>query len=238
MIGTMLIIEDDAELAKLIKIHMTDLGFDVESVGNGNEGLERAKAGGYKFIILDLQLPGMIGFDVCQRLRQEGVQTPILILTSRREEMDKVVALETGADDYLTKPFSVRELQARVRAILRRTEQRSSAPAEEGGDVIEHGYLRIDCARKSVSLKGKRVALTAKEFELLEYFAHHPGHVFNRNQLLESVWGYGYEGYEHTVNTTINRLRNKIEDDAAHPKVIVTVRGLGYKLVEAGEMEG
>ena len=237
MIGTMLIIEDDAELAKLITIHMRDLGFEVESVGDGAEGLKRASEGNYDFIILDLQLPGMIGFDVCQRLRQEGVQTPILILTSRREEMDKVVALETGADDYLTKPFSVRELQARVRAILRRTEQRTTTPAQESGDVIEHGSLLIDRARKSVSLAGKPVQLTAKEFELLEHFARHPGHVFNRNQLLESVWGYGYEGYEHTVNTTINRLRNKIEADAAHPRIIVTVRGLGYKLVEAAEME-
>ena len=229
MIGKMLVIEDDRELAQVVGVNMRDLGFEVDQAHDGLDGLQHALEGDVDFIILDLQLPGLNGIDVCQRIRQQGRETPILILTSRREEVDKVVGLESGADDYLTKPFSIRELQARVRAISRRSEKRSTP--QQGGEqaVLKFGRLRIDSGRCLVTLDGEPVELTAKEYKLLVYFASHPGHVFTRTQLLENVWGYGYDGYEHTVNSTINRLRNKIELDPAKPLLVVTVRGMGYK---------
>ena len=232
MIGKLLIIEDDRDLAQIIRINMQDLGFEVEAVHDGMRGLEKARTGEFNFIILDIQLPGLIGFDICQRLRAEGVNTPILMLTSRSDELDKIVGLETGADDYLTKPFSIRELQARVRAIQRRAETRINPSTNAQSKAISIGGLEIDPEKARVTLNGHEISLTAKEFQLLEHFARHPGRVFNRDQLLESIWGYGYEGYEHTVNTTINRLRNKIEEDLSNPRFILTVRGLGYKFAD------
>ena len=154
------------------------------------------------------------------------------MLTSRSDELDKIVGLETGADDYLTKPFSIRELQARVRAIQRRAETRINPSTNAQSKAISIGGLEIDPEKARVTLNGHEISLTAKEFQLLEHFARHPGRVFNRDQLLESIWGYGYEGYEHTVNTTINRLRNKIEEDLSNPRFILTVRGLGYKFAD------
>lgn len=239
MFGTLLVIEDDRDLANLLAMHMRDLGFQVEMVHDGRLGFERALAGDLQFIILDIQLPGLLGLDVCQRLRREGVRTPILMLTSRTDEVDRVVGLETGADDYLTKPFSVRELQARVRAILRRTEAAAQAPGEAAPPderPIVIGDLIIDPVRASASFAGEVITLTAREFQLLLHFARYPGRVFTRDQLLEQVWGYGFDGYEHTVNTTINRLRGKIETDPAAPRYILTVRGLGYRFTEAQEL--
>jgi DNA-binding response OmpR family regulator len=238
--GTMLVIEDDRDLANLLAMHMRDLGFAVEMVHDGRLGLERALRGDLQFIILDIQLPGLLGFDVFQRLRREGVRTPILMLTSRTDEVDRVVGLETGADDYLTKPFSVRELQARVRAILRRTELAAHAQGEPAHTPEERpivaGDLVIDPVRASASLAGVAVTLTAREFQLLLHFGRNPGRVYTREQLLEQVWGYGFDGYEHTVNTTINRLRGKIETDPAAPRYILTVRGLGYRFAETHEL--
>ena len=172
-------------------------------------------------------LPGLGGLEVCRRLRREGEYTPILMLTAKSSEMDRVSGLEQGADDYLTKPFSVHELRARVNAIFRRVDNLSGKTADAG--VIEVGDLCINTKKRTVSLGEQAVSLTAKEFDLLEQFARHPGRVYSRAQLLDLVWGYGHANYEHTVNSHINRLRAKIEDDPAQPKFVVTVWGVGYK---------
>ena len=231
MFGKLLIIEDDLDLANIIGVNMQDLGFETKSVHNGNEGLIEAQKDEYRFIILDLNLPGLSGFDICQKLRMEGNKTPILILTSSSEVIDTVTCLETGADDYLSKPFNIRELQARVRAILRRYDAIEEVDTTKTNreSVITCSGLELDPNKAEILRNGELISLTAKEFQLLLHFAKNPGHVFNRNQLLEAVWGYGYDGYEHTVNSTINRLRSKIEKDPARPEIIVTVRGLGYR---------
>jgi DNA-binding response OmpR family regulator len=180
-------------------------------------------------------LPGMDGIEVCRRIRERPPYVPIVMLTSRSSETDRVVGLEVGADDYVTKPFSIRELLARVKAIFRRVEQTGSDAQAAGR--IEAGGLVIDPERRAVTLDGRAVELTAKEFDLLLYFAARPGRVFTRSQLLDAVWGYGHDGYEHTVNSHINRLRAKIEADPARPRYVLTVWGVGYKFAEGGGRE-
>lgn len=231
-----LIIEDDPEIGGLVEYHLMDEGYLPERAVDGNTGLERALADDFALIVLDLMIPGIDGLEVCRRLRGEGRRTPILMLTAKSEEIDKVVGLELGADDYLTKPFSVRELIARVKAILRRVQ----APPETGlrsGEVLEFGPLSIHLEKRRVTLNGKPVELTTKEFDLLVAFAGHPGKPYTREQLLNQVWGYSYSGYEHTVNSHINRLRAKIEADPSHPRYILTVWGFGYRFVEPEELE-
>ncbi len=230
-----LVVEDEIEIARLVELHLRDLGCEVRRVGNGVAGLAEARAGGYDLIVLDLMLPKLDGLEVCRRLRAEPGYTPILMLTARSSEVDRVVGLETGADDYLTKPFSVRELVARAKAIFRRVDalRASSQPEHER---MEHGDLVIDMPSRSVELGGERMQLTAKEFDLLVHFAQHPGRVFTRTELLDQVWGYAYEGYEHTVNSHINRLRTKIEADPRKPRFILTVWGVGYRFAEASEL--
>jgi DNA-binding response OmpR family regulator len=233
-----LIIEDNSDLAGLVAMHLRDLSFDVDIAEDGPSGLARAGTAVYDLIILDVMLPGMDGIEVCRRIRGQLLYVPIVMLTARSSETDRVVGLEVGADDYVTKPFSIRELLARVKAILRRVEQTEAAGGLSTGR-IEAGGLEIDRGRRSVTLNGRSVELTAKEFDLLLYFAGHPGRVFTRSQLLDAVWGYSHDGYEHTVNSHINRLRAKIEVDPAHPRYVLTVWGVGYKFAEGnGSEEG
>ncbi|MCW8958865.1 MAG: response regulator transcription factor, partial [Gammaproteobacteria bacterium] len=213
-----------------------DEGYDTDVCHDGSEGLKQAKDGAYDLLILDLMLPGTDGLSICRELRSGERYLPILMLTAKSSELDRVLGLELGADDYLTKPFSIRELVARAKALLRRAEAMAGQARENEsgpGQVLQCGEIRIDPERRSVQIGGQAVELTAKEFDLLYHFARHPGRVYSRVQLLDQVWGYGHEGYEHTVNSHINRLRGKIEQDPASPRYILTVWGVGYKFAES-----
>jgi DNA-binding response OmpR family regulator len=227
-----LIIEDNRDLAHLLENHLQDLAFQVDLSFDGIAGLDRAESDNYDLVILDLMLPGLDGLEVCQRLRHKSSYVPILMLTAKSSEMDRVVGLEVGADDYVTKPFSIRELLARVKAIFRRVDELKCEAEADPPAIIQTADLVIDAKKRSAHIKGRTVDLTAKEFDLLLHFARNPGKVFTRSRLLDMVWGYGHEGYEHTVNSHINRLRAKIEDDPAHPAYVLTVWGVGYKFVD------
>jgi len=189
----------------------------------------------YDLVILDLMLPGTDGLEICRRLRTQLNYVPILMLTAKSTELDRVVGLEIGADDYLAKPFSIRELQARVRALFRRIDAMSQQADHDGIGVLRLDKLEIDSEKRSVILDGKNITLTAKEFDLLLQFARHPGRVYTRTQLLDLVWGCSYGGYEHTVNSHINRLRAKMEDNPAKPRYILTVWGVGFKFTDTRE---
>jgi DNA-binding response OmpR family regulator len=228
-----LVIEDDEDIAKLVKLQLAELACRVKLAYDGAVGLAEAQSGRYDLIILDLMLPGMDGLEICRRIRGQGRYVPILMLTAKSSELDRVLGLEMGADDYLTKPFSVIELGARVKALFRRVDSLSQ-DKDQAKAVIHSGALHIDTAKRSVRLNGKPVELTAKEFDLLAFFARHPGRVFSRAQLLDSVWGYSHSGYEHTVNSHINRLRTKIEKNPNQPELIETVWGVGYKFRDEG----
>jgi DNA-binding response OmpR family regulator len=230
-----LIIEDNQDLARLLEIHLRDFSHEVDLAFDGHGGLAKAECGTYDLVILDLMLPGPDGLEICRRIRNRPVYTPILMLTSKSSETDRVVGLEMGADDYVTKPFSVRELMARVKAIFRRTDSLKSGQSGRGSSPLNVKDLSIDPERRRVTLEGEDIDLTAKEFDLLHHFALHPGIVFTRSQLLDQVWGYGHDGYEHTVNSHINRLRAKIEEDPASPRYILTVWGVGYKFIDPRE---
>lgn len=231
MSRTVLIIEDNPGIAELVRMHIQDLGMDPVLADRGDTGLERFREGGIDLVILDLMLPGLDGLAVCRDIRAGTDYVPVLMLTAKSTELDRVLGLEMGADDYLTKPFSVAELAARVKALFRRVDalakRDDSASADE--EIVRQG-LRIDPARRSVEVHGQPIELTAREFDLLWHFASNPGRVFSRSQLLDTVWGYNHDGYEHTVNTHINRLRGKIERDPAHPEFVETVWGVGYRL--------
>lgn len=222
-----LVVEDDRDIAHLIELHLEDVGCEVDAVHDGLAGLERAQEGSYDLLVLDLMLPTLDGLELCRQLRAAHDYTLVLMLTAKSSELDRVLGLEIGADDYLTKPFSLRELQARVKALLRRKEQLQYQGEEP--DVVQTGDLLIDVPQRFVSLAGEEIHLTAKEFELLVQFARHPGRVYTRTQLLDLIWGYGYDGFEHTVNSHINRLRAKLERDPANPDFVKTVWGVGYK---------
>lgn len=228
MTRRVLIIEDNRDLADLLSLHLKDLDCRVTLTTDGNSGFEKAQAGSYDLIILDLMLPGMEGLELCRRLRAQARYTPILMLTAKSSELDRVVGLEVGADDYITKPFSMRELMARVKAIFRRIEELGKRDGE-ARSVISAGDMVIDVGKHVVTVAGEPVDLTAKEFELLAYFAKNPGRVYTRSQLLDLIWGHGHTGYEHTVNSHINRLRSKIEEEPAKPRYVLTVWGVGYK---------
>ncbi len=228
-----LVVEDQNDIADLIALHLGDLGHVVDVVHDGPAGYDAAATGRYDLVVLDVMLPGRDGFDIVRNLRFERITVPVLMLTARSTELDRVLGLELGADDYLAKPFSVPELQARVKAMLRRIEMQAAelrVPAER----LRIGSLEIDTASREVWLDKRPVSLTAKEFELLQHFARHPGRAFTRMQLLDAVWGTTFEGYEHNVNTHINRLRNKIEADPANPRYVLTVRGVGYRFTDGG----
>jgi len=228
-----LIIEDDAEIVELLEIHLTDLDCQVTKAYDGKIGLELAVSESFDLIILDLMLPTMDGLEICRRLRGKEKNTPILMLTAKAEEIDKIIGLEMGADDYMTKPFSVRELLARVKAMFRRMEQfMDKSLSNTEGNEIKVGDLIIDNDKRKVTLKDKRIDLSPKEFELLNLLASHPGKSYSRSQLLNLIWGYEFEGYEHTVNSHINRLRNKIEPNLQKPKYILTTWGVGYRFNE------
>jgi DNA-binding response OmpR family regulator len=228
-----LIIEDNGDLAHLLEVHLRDLSYEVEIAGDGVSGLARAETDRFDLIILDVMLPGLDGVEVCRRLRAKHYYIPILMLTSKSSELDRVLGLEIGADDYVTKPFSIVELMARVKALLRRVELLARAQETSEEPVISVGELGIDPKKRNVLLRGRPVDLTAKEFDLLLYFARNQGRVFTRAQLLDAIWGYSHDGYEHTVNSHINRLRAKIEDNPARPDYILTVWGVGYKFAES-----
>jgi len=230
-----LVIEDNHDIAHLVELHLQDLSYQVDLVTDGRSGLARAMQGHYDLVILDIMLPGLDGLEVCRRLRGASNHTPVLMLTARTTELDRVLGLELGADDYLTKPFSIMELLARVKAIIRRTGLSKQPPPDNQVDTIHINGLVIDPSRRAVRVGDAAVELTAREFDLLLYFASHPGQVFSREQLLNRVWGYGHDGYEHTVNSHINRLRKKIEQDPADARYILTVWGVGYKFSEAGD---
>jgi DNA-binding response OmpR family regulator len=226
-----LVIEDNADIGRLIELQLAAINCDVHWVADGLAGLAEAERGSYELVVLDLMLPGMDGLEICRRLSARETRVPILMLTTKSSELDRVLGLELGADDYLTKPFSVAEFVARVKALLRRTAAAKPVVAQTELP-IRLGALRIDVPRREVRVGGEVVELTAKEFDLLLHFARAPGRVSSRAQLLQQVWGYGHSGYEHTVNTHINRLRAKIERDPDRPEFIQTVWGVGYRCCE------
>jgi DNA-binding response OmpR family regulator len=228
-----LIIEDDKDIIDLVEIHLNDLGYQMDSAYDGEDGLEKAVSGEYALIILDIMLPKLEGFEVCKRIRESNKALPILLLTSKSEELDKILGLELGADDYITKPFSIRELMARIKANLRSVEAvKDEITKSDVQEEICFDDLVINFEKRKVLRAGNKITLTAKEFDLLSYFALHPGRSYSRADLLNVIWGYQFDGYDHTVNTHINRLRNKIEDNPADPKFIKTVWGIGYRFVE------
>ena len=228
-----LIVEDDPDIADLIRVNLMELGVETTHREDGQAALEQARSSHYDLLILDIMLPTLSGLDICRIIRQEKPAQSILMLTSKDSETDRVLGLELGADDYMSKPFSVRELQARVRAQLRKVtlvQQLSAKPVEQQPDeCIAFGQLLINPPTRQVTFQNEDIDLTATEFDLLLYLAKRPNQVFTRSQLLESVWGYSHNGYEHTVNSHINRLRAKLEPDAATPKIVQTVWGVGYK---------
>jgi DNA-binding response OmpR family regulator len=225
-----LVIEDDKSIADLIEIHLKDLNCSVTKSADGLDGLNNALKNSYDLIVLDLMLPKLDGLEICKEVRKKEIYTPILMLTSKSEEFDKVLGLEIGADDYLTKPFGIREFIARVKAIFRRIQAIQKETGEENDIMI--GELVIEVSKRRVSLNGERIELTLKEFDLLHLLASHPGKTYTREQLLNLLWGYQYNGYEHTVNSHINRLRSKIEKDLSNPKYILTSWGVGYRFNE------
>jgi two-component system, OmpR family, alkaline phosphatase synthesis response regulator PhoP len=224
---SVLIIEDDKEISDLLEIHLKDLDYLISKEYNGLTGLNKVKFDNYDLIVLDIMLPGLDGLDVCKEIRKSGIPTPILMLTSKSEEIDKVLGLELGADDYLTKPFSIKEFIARVKAIFRRVDLIKQS--ENDRKDINYKNLVIEISTRKVFINNRGIDLTPKEFDLLYLLASHPGRVYSRENLLNIVWGYQHNGYEHTVNSHINRLRNKIEKDVRDPQYILTSWGSGYK---------
>ncbi len=228
-----LIVEDEPDIARLVQAHLSEAGYQADIAGNGASAMQQFDKGGHQLVVLDLMLPDTDGLSLCRQMRSRADYVAILMLTAKSTELDRVVGLEVGADDYLTKPFSVPELLARVKALFRRMEALQAKPDTAAEAVIERGGLVIDPARRSVRVDERPVELTAREFDLLLFFARHPGRVFSRIQLLDQVWGYNHDGYEHTVNSHINRLRAKIEADPADPRYVLTVWGVGYKFSDA-----
>lgn len=225
-VGKVLIVEDEIDIAELIAIHIKDLNKSVVFAHDGLVGLKLAKEGTFDLIILDIMLPELDGIEVCKELRKHNVNTPIMMLTAKAEEFDKVLGLEIGADDYMTKPFSVREFKARSKALLRRSASYAVEKTESA--VFRVGELSIDKEKRRVTKGDEKLDLTAKEFDLLFLLASSPGKSYTRGKLLELVWGYNFSGYEHTVNSHINRLRAKVEGDLQNPLYIKTVWGVGY----------
>ncbi len=233
-----LIIEDDPDIGNLLEMHLKDLQLNLDRSEDGENGLKKALENEYELVILDLMLPKMNGMDVCKKIREKKKSLPILMLTAKSEEFDKVLGLELGADDFITKPFSIRELIARIKAIIRRVnaviEEQNASDVKE----LNFGGLNINLEKRRVQLEGRIVELTAKEFDLLALFAANPGKAYTRENLLNIVWGYQFTGYEHTVNSHINRLRAKIEKDPSDPKYIKTVWGVGYKFADYEDFDG
>ncbi|MFK8011836.1 MAG: response regulator transcription factor [Marinicellaceae bacterium] len=226
-----LIIEDEFDIAQLIKLHLSELCDKIEICSDGKLGLQTALDREWSAIILDLRLPGIDGLEICRQIRSKGKYTPILMLTAKSTELDRVLGLEIGADDYLTKPFSVMELVARVKALLRRFNAATGYSAAKKNEVLQFDGLTIKIDERKVIFNKQEIELTAKEFDLLHFFASNPEKAYKRSQLLDQVWGYGHVGYEHTVNSHMNRLRGKIELDPNNMKYIKTIWGVGYKFI-------
>jgi two-component system alkaline phosphatase synthesis response regulator PhoP len=224
-----LVVDDEVSIATLLQFNLEKAGYEVVTAADGKQALEMARSEQPDFIILDLMLPKMDGMDVCKALRQERNNTPILMLTAKDDELDKILGLELGADDYLTKPFSPREVVARVKAILRRTQAVPEAAADEEV-VLQFGEIRLYPEKYEVYRGEEKVELTPKEFELLHYLASHQGRVLTRDQLLNAVWNYDFIGDSRIVDVHVSHLREKLEADTKNPRYIKTVRGLGYKL--------
>ena len=229
-----LVVEDDRDIVDLLEIHLKDMNCELTKAHEGNVGLEKALAETYDLIILDVMLPGKDGLEICRELRRKDIVSPILMLTAKSEEIDKILGLEFGADDYMTKPFSIREFVARVKAIFRRTEMSENKKNANGGSkmFMQFGDLEIDMDKRKVSIQNQRIELSPKEFDLLSLLAAKPGKSYSRTQILNLVWGYDFDGYEHTVNSHINRLRGKIEPDIQKPTYILTSWGIGYRFNE------
>jgi len=234
MAAHILVAEDQTDIRDLLVMNLKSAGYEVTAVGDGEQALGRHAERPSDLLILDLMMPLKDGLEVCKSLRARGSATPILMLTAKSTELDRVLGLELGADDYLTKPFSLAELLARVKALLRRADllaaAQASAQTPDKASAIRNGELEILPAKRLVRCRGRTIEFTALEFDLLLHFASHPGHVFSRSQLLNAVWGYTHDGYEHTVTTHINRLRAKLEADPMRPEIILTARGAGYRM--------
>lgn len=233
--GKLLIVEDDQNIQRMIADYFKHVGFEVVTANDGEAGIKAALDERPDALILDVMLPKTDGFSVCRHIRERNPSLPILILTAKDDVVDKVLGLEMGADDYITKPFSLRELEARLKSVLRRMRAKSKDEDEGDQSPILRGDLKIIPGRREVTIKGKFVDLTPKEFELLQLFASHPGRVYSRKYLLENIWDYTYGGYDRTIDSHINRLRAKIEEDAENPKMIMTVWGVGYKFADENE---
>ena len=229
MSRNVLIVEDEQELAKVLKRHLEDASCAVELAFRGDDGLRAAEAKTFDLILLDIMLPGMDGIEVCRQLRSQRVYTHVVMITARATEVDKVLGLEMGADDYITKPFSVSELMARVKAIFRRVDALAEHARDSQAPLRFGNLITIDPRTREVRVRGEPIQLTHKEFDLLLHFAKNPERVYTRAQLLDAVWGYSHDGYEHAINCHINRLRAKIEIDQAKPDLLQTVWGVGYK---------
>ena len=228
---TILIVEDEQNIVDLLSFNLSREGYDTLEAYDGPTGLQLALENNPDLILLDLMLPGMDGFEVCRKVREAGSSIPIIMLTAREEETDKVLGLELGADDYITKPFSMRELLARVKANIRRMSMAPAAPAAEEpkGDLVRLGRVTIDREKATIFKDGRPLDLTQREYDLICFLASQPGKVFSREALMEHVWNYeGYVGDVRAVDVAVRRLREKIEDDPASPKFIVTKRGMGY----------
>lgn len=222
-----LIVEDEQAIMDILKFNFTKEGYRVVEAMDGESGLNLALSENPDLILLDVMLPKMDGFEVCKKVREKS-SVPIIMLTAREEEVDKVLGLELGADDYMTKPFSIRELTARVKANLRRTSIDREQTSQGNAETISSGELLINLERYEVSKRGKVIDITLREFELLKFLAKQPEKIFSRESLLENVWGYEYYGDVRTVDVTVRRLREKIEDDPGMPRYIITKRGVGY----------
>ncbi|GAC19215.1 response regulator transcription factor [Paraglaciecola arctica] len=237
MSDSVLLVEDDRDIAELIRVNLLELGVETIVQDQGDKALKMALENDYSLLILDVMLPEVSGLDICRQVREQKPSQAIIMLTAKSSETDRVLGLELGADDYITKPFSVRELQARVRSQLRKVhvlQAANSADVVDNNGPLVIGDLHINQKNHQVVFQDNELELTATEFELLHHLASHPNQVFSRSQLLESVWGYHHSGYEHTVNSHINRLRAKIEIDATSPQIVQTVWGVGYKFNPQG----
>ncbi|MBR1736016.1 MAG: response regulator transcription factor [Firmicutes bacterium] len=230
MAKKILVVDDEQSIVNIIAYNLKKEGYEVICAEDGEQGYEAAQSEDPDLILLDIMMPKMDGYEVCRKIREKS-DVPIIMLTARADEVDKVMGLETGADDYVTKPFGVRELMARVKANLRRSEPAKETPKNQSENVLSFGELDIDVDRYTVYKKGETINLTLREFELLKYLAVHQSQIFTREVLLEQVWGYAFYGDVRAVDVTIRRLREKIEDDAGKPKYIMTKRGIGYYFV-------
>ena len=222
----LLLVEDDDDIAVALRLHLEQAGYRLHREADGRNAMAAIDRQRWDLVLLDLMLPGADGWEVCRHLRARHADVPVIMLSARSAEAHRVLGLELGADDYVAKPFSMLELVARVRALLRRIEQMRNP---ESAAVVRFGPFRLDTVRRELLRNGEAVTLTLREFDLLHFLLRHPGRAFTRGELLQRVWGAGFDGYEHTVNSHISRLRSRIEDDPRDPRRIVTVWGVGYR---------